>query len=209
MNVYMTEEEQVEQIKKLWKSYGNYLMSALLITVLIFTGYRAYQSREITLLTQASSAFNELMDSAAKNDTLAVEAKANYIKSTFPSTIYASSSALLLAKKEVGLKKYQAAAVQLEWVVKNTSSNSFKQLALLRLARIYLYQKKYNEALMSLDTIKDPSFISMIHEVKGDIYLSKNEKEAAIKQYQLSLSELPNSAIASKELMMKLNNLSA
>ena len=39
MEVYRTEQEQIEAIKKFFHEYGNYLVAGVLIFVLIFVGY--------------------------------------------------------------------------------------------------------------------------------------------------------------------------
>lgn len=209
MNVYMTEEEQVEQLKKYWKKYGNHIMTVILVIVLLFSGNNWYKDRQAAALSKASNAFHDLMISASKNDLVSVEAKANYIKTTYPSSIYATSSSLVLAKQAVALKKYDSAITQLKWVIDKGISKSFKQVAELRLARIYLYQKKYETSLTVLSKIEEPLFLSIIHEIKGDVYLAQGQRNEASKQYNLSLLRLPNPELASKELMMKINRVSA
>lgn len=206
MTAYLTEEEQIEQIKKYWNKYGSHVLTVILLIVLSVTGYRFYQERQEALMTRASSAFNDLMASTAKKEPAEIEAKANYVKATFPNTIYAASAALLLAKQAVEQKHYDAAISELQWVLSKANSNSFKQLARLRLSRIYLYQKKYELAQNALDTIDDAALSSMIHEVKGDIYSAEGKKSDAVKQYQLAVKELPNPSLVSMQLQMKLQS---
>ncbi len=208
MNVYMTEEEQVEQLKKWWNKYGNIILTLVLVIVLSVQGYRWYQGHQETLSATASSAFNGLMDSVAQNETDKATAKANFIKDNYQSTIYASSAALLLAKQAVAQKKYDVAEKEFKWIVANSQSKSFKQLAKLRLARLYLFQKQYPKALGALTEVDDNTFATLVHESKGDIYLAEGEKAKANEQYQQALAELPNPALASKELRLKLSQVS-
>ena len=181
-------------------------MTVILLIVLSVTGLRFYQGRQATILMHASQAFNDLMDTTAKGDIIRIEAKANYIKTTYPSTIYATSSALLLAKQATDHKKYQAANLQLKWVIDNATSKSFKQIARLRMSRIYLYQKQYAQALKTLDSVDEALFSSIIHEVKGDIYFAQGKTTDANQQYKLALADLPNASLASKQLKMKLTS---
>lgn len=206
MSAYLTEEEQIEQIKKYWKKYGTHVLTVILIIVLSVTGYRFYQERHDGILTKASQSFNDLMATTAKKDRVEIEAKATYIKTTYPSTIYATSSALLLAKQAVEHKRYDAAISELTWVLKNAPSDSFKQIARLRLSRIYLYQKNYDQALSILTQVDDKLLSSMIHEVKGDIFSAQGKKSDADEQYKLALADLPNPALASKQLQMKISS---
>ncbi len=206
MSAYLTEEEQIEQIKKYWNKYGSFILTIILALVLSVTGYRFYQDRNDALMSKASQSFNDLMATTAKKDQVGIEAKANYIKSSYSNTIYATSSALLLAKQAVEHKKYDAAINELNWVIKNSPSKSFKQIARLRMSRVYLYQKNYAKALTSLDKIDDKLLSSMMHEVKGDIYSAQGKKNDADKQYQLAVADLPSPALVSKQLQMKISS---
>ena len=208
MNTYMTEEEQVEQIKKLWSKYGNHLLTVLLVIIVAVQGYRWYTDRQLSISSKASNAFSSLMSATAKNDKKSIEAKANYIKDNYPATVYASSSSLLVAKDLVESKKYDQAISELQWIIKHADSKSFQQLAKLRLARILLFQKKFQQAMSELDVVVDPLFLAMVHELKGDIFLAEGIKEKASEQYKLALSELPNPAFAPAGLRMKLNRVS-
>lgn len=204
----MTEEEQVEQIKKLWAKYGNAILTIILAVLLSVQGYKWYQDRNFSNLSVASTAYNGLMESVSKKEEKSILSKANYIKDNYAATVYGSSAALLLAKLAVDKNALDKAISELKWVLDNSKSSSLKQVAVLRLARIYLFQKKYDLALKTLNDVEDDMFSSLISEEKGDVFLAEGKKELASKAYQKALSQLPNPALASKELMTKINEVS-
>lgn len=204
----MTEEEQVEQLKKWWRKYGNIALTILLAVVIAIQGYRWYQEHLLSVKTDASIAFNSLMDAVSKEDTKSSQAKANYIKEQYPTTVYATSAALVLAKQAIDAEKYVDAEKELQWVIAKTESSSFKQLAKLRLARVYAYQKNYQQALTLLDPIEEQLFAPLVYETKGDIYYAEGMKDKAAEQYQQAAAKLPNPALVSKELRVKMSQVS-
>ena len=208
MNVYMTEEEQVEQLKKWWKQYGNIVLTIVLVVVLGVQGYYWYNSRQQGISANASAAFNGLMESVSKSDLKAISANANFIKENYADTVYASSAALLLAKQYIDEKQYPKAQIELEWASSHAPSNSLKQLAKIRLARLFLYQKQFKQALASLDAFNDDVFAPMVFELKGDIFMAEGKTEMAKKEYQQAFDKLPNPALATESLRFKLNQAS-
>lgn len=207
MNVYMTEEEQVEQLKKWWSQYGNLVLTIILAIILCFQGYRWYDNKQLETKEQASVAFNSLMDVVSKGDKSGIQAKANFIKDTYPATVYASSASLILAKQYVDAKQYPKAKQALQWVITDGASSRLKQLARLRLARIELFEKHYQQALAQLAKIEDSVFKALVFEARGDVYLAQGNKQEANAQYQLALTNLPNPALAPADLRIKLNHV--
>jgi len=207
MDIYTTEEEQIESIKRWWKKNGNYLLTLLTIVLLIFAGARWWQVRQDKISRLASTAYERLLVNLTNKDTSDVTAAANYLRKAYPGTPYAKMAALLLAKQAVNQAKLERAVSQLQWVVKNAKSASLQQIAQLRLARVYLALKKPQQALQTVKTIKVAAFSPLVNEVRGDIYLTLNKKEQARKAYTLAFQNLP--PLADRAIVeMKLNSLS-
>jgi predicted negative regulator of RcsB-dependent stress response len=58
------------------------------------------------------------------------------------------------------------------------------QLVNLHLAYTQAAQKKYDDALKTLDLVKVPAFKASADEARGDIYVAKNDVAQARKAYQ-------------------------
>ncbi len=209
MSTYVTEEEQIEAIKRWWNKYGNLLSTIALVVLLIFYGYRWYQGHLQSVAINASRAYEQLMHYAAEDDSVALTAQANYIKTNYPNSIYATGASLLLARESVSHHKLQEAKTHLEWVTKHSSAATLITLANIRLARIELEEKNYTNALTILSKIKNPSFNVVVLELKGDIYRAKGDIQQAKLRYRKALEALPNSFKNKVSLLsMKLNQLS-
>lgn len=203
MNIYMTEEEQVELLKKWWRNYGHYVWGGILAVVLSTVGYHWWQDRQNAIKVQASTAFESLMSKVAQNDVNGIKSQANYLKNNYSGTVYGSAGALLLAKEAVAGQKWKEAQKQLEWVVEKSTASSMRQIARLRLARLFLYKKNYEKALSTLMQVEEASFLPLVHELRGDILLAQEKKREAGEAYQQAIVTLPNRALASNQLQSK------
>ncbi len=208
MSVYMTEEEQVEQIKKWWKQYGSNVLTAILIVALAFSGWRWWQQRQLKIATHASVVYQGLLNSASAQDNTGVLASANTLLTQYAGTPYAALASLSLAKAAVEKKQYPVALKHLQWVIDKAAASSLKQIARIRSARILLAQKKPQQALAVLKTINDSSYQPVIDEVRGDSYLAQGNEQQAKQAYQLAWQAAQKAKASRPLLKMKLNNLS-
>lgn len=209
MNAYMTEEEQVEAIKKWWAKFGNHLLTGILIILLAVMGIKWYRQYRFNIKVQASASFEQLMQHYAKKDETGVSAQSHYLLSNYPGTVYASGSALMLAKQAILDGKYDEAITQLSWVKDHADVNAVKQIARMRLARVFMMQKKYKKALSLLDTVDDKAYLMLVHEIKGDVFYQQGDRQEAKAQYTLAIKEVPKKTVVPPELKMKLNHVKA
>jgi predicted negative regulator of RcsB-dependent stress response len=209
MNSYMTEDEQVEAIKRCWTRYGNHFLTAVLLILLAVMGTKWYHQYRFNIKAQASGSFEQLMKHYALKDDTGIDAQSNYLLSNYEGTVYASGSALVLAKEAVSQGKYDVAAKHLEWVKAHSDVPALQQVARLRLARVLLMQKKYTDSLSLLTTVEDKAYMMMVHEIKGDVFLAQNNKQKAHQEYLLAVKEVPKKNVVPPELKMKLNHVTA
>ncbi len=207
MSTYLTEEEQIEEIKKWWKNWGNFILTAIALCILAITGYHWWQQRNTRLTEAASTQYVQMISNVSNKDSSVATAHANSLISNFSNTPYASVAHLLLAKQAVDSDKLDLATKQLQTVVKTSTAPLFKQLARIRLARILNAQKHYTQAIDVLKTVDDKSFQSLIAEVLGDTYLAQGKKQQARAQYKIALDTLPKGGAMNRPLLeMKYND---
>lgn len=207
MSIYMTDEEQVERLKKLWDKYGNLFSSIILAGALSIVGWQWWQKHVAKVSFQASAIYEQLLTSASKDDKTGVIAHADNLKTHYAKSPYADVAALTLAKQAVDAKDYDKATEQLNWVITHGKHKALKQIASLRLARILLAQKQYEKGLSALETMKDSSFEPMAAELRGDLYLAKGERERARMSYTKALQDVPKQTLTHALIQMKLNDI--
>jgi predicted negative regulator of RcsB-dependent stress response len=98
---------------------------------------------------------------------------------------------------------------ELEIVVNETAITPFKQIAKIRIARILADQKSYSQALSKLDQIVDDAYLSVVYELKGDIYSATGQYADAMKSYTLALEQDKINGIGNLYLEMKTNEIAS
>lgn len=209
MSTYMTEEEQLESIKKWWKQYGNIVTVILSIILFSIAGYRYLHWHQEKVTQQASVAFEQMMVALSNHNNKAVRAYANELINQHNRTVYADAAHMTLAKIYVSKNKLDKATVELKSVATNSKMPALKQIAKIRLARILAAEKSYTNALKELGSIDDDTYLPVINELKGDIYGATGQYEEAMNSYKMALDEVKNNGMGNLFLEMKTNQIAS
>jgi predicted negative regulator of RcsB-dependent stress response len=209
MSVYMTEEEQLQAIKKWWKQYNGVILTVLSIILLIVAGYRYWNWYKDSQKAQASTAYEHMMVALSNKDNKVVKAYANQLIQNHNHTVYSDIAHLTLAKLLIAKDNYDKANNELATVASESSMPALKQVAKLRMARVLAMKKQYNEALKTLSVVEDMAYLITINELKGDIYAMNGEYKEAISCYKLAMDEAKTHNMGNLFLEMKTNELQA
>lgn len=207
MTEYLTEQEQIEQLKNWVKQYGFTILVGILLAVLIITGWRWTQNHHDKRLLHASAIYDEMLSDRLQNNSADAAIQANKLVKDYARTPYAKIAALLLAREASAKKQYPEAIRQLEWVIAHSDNSALRQIARIRMARIAIMQQQPQNALKILTTVNEESFNGLTDEIRGDAYLALHNPTAARHAYQLALHELPNAEVTRPILQMKYDNL--
>ena len=206
MNEYETEEQQVEALKKWWKENSTSLIVGLFVGVSALFGWRYYVEQNNVHAVQASDLYMQVMQSTAtKNiDEKTIDIH-NQLINAYSDTPYAALASLALAKTEYENDNADGAVAQLELAVKHANDDVIKQIASLRLVRIYIEQKKYDEAMAMLNMEHEAAYDAQYEELKGDLYSARGEVAQARMAYDNAINL--QGIAASKWLKLKRQNL--
>jgi predicted negative regulator of RcsB-dependent stress response len=208
---FMTEEEQIEQLKTWIKQYWATVLSGVVIALIMVSCWHYWEAYQLKILTHASLIYDEMLTARAQNDTASLanaKIQAEKLLTHYPHTPYAQLAALMLARTAATDANYAEANKQLSWVVDHGSVPAMREIARIRLARFSISAKKPEEALSTLKDVDDKSFNGLVDEVRGDAYLLMNDTAKAKQAYQLALLDLPKEEAAERPLLqMKLDNL--
>ena len=209
MTEYLTEQEQVQQLKNWIKQYGPTVIAGIVIALMITTGWHYWQNYQNKILMHASSVYDEMLTLRAQGNSNGTLVQAKKLVSHYPKTPYAQMAAFMLARDAVLKKNYPEAISQLNWVMDHAGNYAIQQVARLRNARILITEKKPEEAIKLLSTVDDVTYNGSIDEVRGDAYVSMNDLASAREAYRLALNELPDAEVSRPILQMKLDNIAA
>jgi predicted negative regulator of RcsB-dependent stress response len=205
----LEEQEQLDQLKYFWKQYGNAITWLLILVMGSYAGWNGYQYWQKQQSTKAGALFDEVERAASSGDTSKLERSWNDMKDRFPGTTFAAQSALLAGKTFQQAEKYDAALAALKWAAESASDEASAQLARLRLANLQIQQKAYDDASKTLAKPFTPAFAGLALDIQGDLYMSQNKSQDAVKAYTDAWSKLEASNEYRRLVQAKLNALGA
>ena len=204
MNQHVTDKEQIEMIKAWWNKHGKSLAVAVGIGLAIGFGWRYWTVSQERVATQASTLYQRVLMSDLSNLSDEANVQANALIKNYAKTPYAVLAALWQARKAVDDNKFDEAAAKLTWVLQHSKVAAFKQIARLRLARVEIAQKKAQQALTTLQTMDDETYLPLIEKNRGDAYLALGQQAKAKKAYESARAGFSELGIRDPILEMKL-----
>ncbi len=216
MSVHLTEEEQLEILKRWWKDYGKFAIGILAVTVACYFGWTSWQEQRLLKAEAASTQYEELVKllsvqpgkTLSDADKATAEHTANELKNKNGKSMYGYGAALFLAKLAVEAGNMDKAIAELQWVLAAKPDAATAQVAHARLARVYIAKGAYAEALAQLSEEPSKAFVSEYAEVRGDILKAQGNKEAAAEAYKKALDTSdPQEQERSMVLQMKADEL--
>lgn len=202
MEIYNSEEQQVEAIKRFWNEYGKAIVGGVVIGLATLYGWRYYQAEQRASAEALSSSYSQLLQQQSSDDAWLAQAQ-SFISAQGTNN-YAIFAALLTAKEAVAKGDLALASQQLSWVVQNSKDSSVKAIAQLRLARIQRETGDLTAALATVNQAVPASFVAAQAELKGDILQQSGDLVAAKAAYQLAFD---NAGQNTQLLQIKLDEL--
>jgi predicted negative regulator of RcsB-dependent stress response len=207
LDVYRSEEEQVEAIKKWWNENGKSIIAGIAIGITAIFGWRAYDNHTAQQAEAASTLYEQMIVASRKDDNENVGVYANRIIADYKSSTYAVFATLMLAKLAAESGDLEKAETHLHWVLDNNSQAEFEHIARLRLARVLIAGDKLDLAANTLVVSNPGEFVAHYEELRGDIFVKQGKTEQAKQAYQKALANTLATEGAQSVLQMKLDNL--
>ena len=206
MELYETEEQQVEALQKWWKENGTSAMIGLGIGIAAILGWNQWLDYKKEQMGKASAVYDQLLKDVAENKQTDVDTVAQKLKTEFGSTEYAAYSTLLQAKTKVEAGDLVGAKELLQNLA--NQSNDLSQLAKLRLVRLYLATGEYEKGLQLIGQVDQKvaaGFSDNYDELVGDLYVALDRIDEARTSYEKAI----RNGYQSPLLQFKLDDLTA
>ena len=207
MEIYDTEEEQLDALKRWWKENGQSTIVGLVLGIAVILGWNYWQDHKKAQAEQASALYSQLIQAIGADKKDSAEKLAERIQEQYPKTEYAAYSGLLQAK----LKVQQGDVAKAQAILKNIAAGSNKELsniAKIRQVRLMLASGEYEQGLQLINDV-DPatssSFSGNYDELVGDLYVALDRLDQARSSYQKALENGYKSPL----LQFKIDDLTA
>ena len=190
MSEYISDEEQMNRFGEWWNEHGTSLLIAVGLAIASIVGWNFYSDNRQQNIEASTALYAEYVDAAAE----AKAAIAQQIKTEFPGTSVHSLVALDEAKKAADDANLAAATQALVEARDAAPDALLAELAMIRLAKVQYAQGNAEEALQTLQGIRNPGYQSWALELTGDIYLAEGNSEQAYAAYTSALDSLEGDA---------------
>lgn len=193
MSTHLSDEEQLESLKRWWRENGMQLVLVVVLGVGGWFGWNTWQDNREARSQAASLAFANLIALAGESeqpdaDRLAtLHSAADSLREDFSGSPYAAYTALLQARLAVDAGDYDAAAAYLRMVLDGKPDQATGLIARLRLARVLGAQGAVDDALALLDGVDAKQFSAQYAEVRGDLHLMAGDVDGAMAAYRDAL----------------------
>jgi predicted negative regulator of RcsB-dependent stress response len=180
----LEEQEQLDQLKHFWNTYGTLITWVVLLAAGAFVAWNGWQYFQRNKAAQASALYDEVERSAQAGDTARIERSLADMKDKFAGTAYAQQAGLLAARALYEKGNAEGSRAALAWVAEHAVDAGYQIVAKLRLAAELLDAKSYDEALKQLSGDVPQPFEALVADRKGDIYLAQGKRDEARTEYQ-------------------------
>lgn len=202
MEIYSTEEQQVEALKRFWNEYGKAILGGVVLGLASLYGWRYYQAEQRASAEALSSSYSQLIQQQASSEDWLADAQ-RFISGQGTNN-YALFAALLAAKEAVNQGELAQALQHLSWVAQHSQDANIKAIAQLRQARVQRELGELSAALATVSLAVPQGFKAQQAELRGDILLQSGDYAAAKAAYQQAFTE---GALNTQLLQIKLDEL--
>jgi predicted negative regulator of RcsB-dependent stress response len=180
------EQERLAELKGWWEDNRWYVLGGVVAAIVAFGGWKAWQGYQARQHADAAAMFRPVAE--AKGDAKKANDAATALVAKHPGSYYASEAALVLAKNAFEAGNHAEARKHLEWVI-SKGVEAHRGVARMRLAAVLLDEKKYDEALKTLDGATDPSYAALAADLRGDVMLAQGRHDEARAAYKAAVEK--------------------
>jgi len=206
VELYNSEQEQVEALKAWWDKNGRSVIVAIIVVLLGVFGWKSWQQNQNAQAENASAVLQKMMDAMGSNPDAAMEAGRSIV-GNHAGTIYSVMASMAMARISVEKGELDVAAAHLRAALNEAKQTELKELARMRLSRVLLAQGKADEALRELQLGEPGVYKAAYDEVRGDILLAQGKRSEARNAYTNALAGYNDSPEKKELIQLKLDDL--
>lgn len=205
MEIYENENDQVGALKRFFAENGKALVVGVVLGIGGLLGWRYWTSHQADAASAASLSYQRAVSTLSADKPESLTAAQQFAADN--QNTYGAFASLELAQRFVDKNELDKAAAQLQQGLAAAKDANLQAVINLRLARVQLQLKQADAALKSLEGIKGEAWAAIVADLRGDILLSKGDKQGARAAWEAGVKSDASPAL-SEMMRMKMNNLS-
>lgn len=208
MDDFLTDQQQAARVRSWFREYAPTAILAVAIGIGGYFGYTQWQVHQDRQAAEASELYEDFRAAIESDDLDSAGTLLESLVANYEGSGYADHARLLMAKEYVDTTQPSLAEQELQAVIETTSNGDLRQLARLRLARVYLYMDRPEDGLEALNSdVYSPAWRQLLEDMRGDLHQALGQTEAARAAYQAALEH--SGQIDAAWIRLKLDHLSA
>lgn len=179
MSEHITDDQQVEQLKKWWKENGRAIVLGIVLGLGAIGGWQGWQSYQQSQAEAGAALYDSFIVQLLAGNQAEAQALFAQIDTDYGRSIYAAFAHLQMASAVLQQNDVPSAIAHLRAVTANTKDKALAQLAALRLARLELDQDDFAAARNALALVKDEAFTAEKLALEGRLALAEKDYDKA------------------------------
>lgn len=187
MEIYLSEEERVDALKKWWKENARAVIVGISLGMAVIAGWNAWKSSQRSKAEEASTVYQQLLKAVEAKQTEPATKLSERLIEQYQGSPYATYGTLFLAKLKVEAGDLPGAKKVLQDLLGSVKDDTLKHLARLRLGQVMLATGESEGALQLIEPLtrdKMGEFESLYEELKGDLYADLHRPNDARTAYE-------------------------
>jgi len=208
MSEYLSNEEELDQIKEWWHENGRFIVVGVVLGLIGIFAWRGYNAHLDSQAESASQVYDKLVAAITAKNQEEVDKNLNTLVSDFSGTAYSAQAQLLAAREAANKGDLDKTATALESAITLSKDADLTTLANFRLAKVRFAQGQPDAALNVLKKVSSENYKGIVEELRGDIYASQDKKSEARAAYEAARTAMEETKVGDPNLLqMKLSDL--
>lgn len=187
MSAYLSEEEQVEAIKKWWRDNAKSVISGVVVGIGIIFGWQWWLGQQATQADNASMLFDSLQNRIVSGQIEQADADAAQLLNEYGDTAYAAFGAMHMAKQAYAQGDKADARTHLERAQSTAADPALAELARLRLVNLLLDMNELDAAAAQLQADSE-LMPGEFAQLRGDLASARGDLTAAKAAYEEAMA---------------------
>ncbi len=187
----LEEQEQIDELKHFWSTWGAALTWALVAVLLAYSAWTGWQFWQRKQAAQASVLYETVERAVLSQDQALLTRALADMQDKFARATYTHHASLMGARFFSEHQAVDAAQKNLLWVKEHAADEGLIALARLRLSALAMESKKWDQAREWLLKPFPKAFEPLSMDRLGDIDLQEKKIEDAKTHFQQAWSSMP------------------